>query len=96
MLMKNILENAKYDHIGYGMCRGQKWQGGKWPVVKGPQSLQDCANSCKKKPGCVAFDLSPPADAKKRLHCNLYGHKDPQPASGKDIFIVTLNRNEGT
>ena len=27
---------------------------------KGTKTRQKCANVCKKRPGCVAFDLSPP------------------------------------
>jgi hypothetical protein len=81
-LFQNVSEDAKFDHLGDGMCRGQNWQGGKWPLVKGHQGLQDCANLCKKRHGCVAFDLSPPADEKNRELCHLYGHRDPQPASG--------------
>ncbi len=26
-------EDARFDHLGHGMCRGLKWQNGKWPMV---------------------------------------------------------------
>ena len=51
---------GKFKLIGKGQCRGPNWQFGKWPVDKGTKTRQKCANVCKKRPGCVAFDLSPP------------------------------------
>ena len=81
-------EKAKFSLIGKGLCRGSDWQSGKWPVDKGSKTRQKCANACKKRPGCVAFDLSPPSAnedkedvAKGEMQCNLYGHADPSPAS---------------
>ena len=66
--------------IGYGLCRGPKWQSEKWPIVKGQIKAQDCANSCAAKKGCTAFDLSEKVGNK--FTCFLYGHKDVEPASG--------------
>ena len=66
--------------IGYGLCRGPKWQSDKWPIVKGQTKAQDCANSCAAKKGCTAFDLSEKVGNK--FTCFLYGHKDVEPASG--------------
>ena len=57
--------------IGYGLCRGPEWQSGKWPIVKGSISAQDCANACAAKKGCTAFDLS--NKVKKKFNCHLYG-----------------------
>ena len=55
---------------------------------KGTKTRQKCANACKKRVGCVAFDLCPvekagdKADAAKgELQCNLYGHPEVVPAS---------------
>ena len=59
--------------IGYGLCRGPEWQSGKWPIVKGSISAQDCANACAAKKGCTAFDLSKKAG--KKFNCHLYGNK---------------------
>ena len=80
--------------IGSGLCRGPEWQSGKWPIVKGSISAQDCANSCATKKGCTAFDLSEKEGSK--FSCFLYGHKDVEPASGlkgcliwKDNFNVS-------
>ena len=93
--------------IGYGLCRGPKWQSDKWPIVKGQTKAQDCANSCAAKKGCTAFDLSEKVGNK--FTCFLYGHKDVEPASGvkghcytykgqlisKDIsFGVNSSKNE--
>ena len=56
---------------------------------KGTKKRQICANACKSRKGCVAFDLSP-ADssvkdkediAKGEMQCHLYGHADVVPAS---------------
>ena len=57
--------------IGYGLCRGPEWQSGKWPIVKGSISAQDCANACAAKKGCTAFDLSNKVG--KKFNCHLYG-----------------------
>lgn len=93
--------------IGYGLCRGPKWQSENWPIVKGQIKAQDCANSCAAKKGCTAFDLSEKVGNK--FTCFLYGHKEVEPASGvkghcytykgqlfsKDItFGVNSSKNE--
>ena len=58
-LSKFISEPAKFKIIGKGLCRGAKWQSEKWPVDKGTKKRQVCANACRARKGCVAFDLSP-------------------------------------
>ena len=60
--LNSDLAPAKFKIIGKGLCRGPNWQAGKWPVDKGTKTRQICANSCRNRKGCVAFDLSPPAD----------------------------------
>jgi len=70
----------KYKHLGHGMCRGAKWTDKKWPVLRGMKSLQECANSCGRKKGCTAFDIS--KQDGKNFDCMLYGHKHPVPAPG--------------
>ena len=59
LLSKFISEPAKFKIIGKGLCRGAKWQSEKWPVDKGTKKRQVCANACRARKGCVAFDLSP-------------------------------------
>jgi len=70
----------KFKHLGHGMCRGAKWTDKKWPVLRGMRTLQECANSCGRKKGCTAFDISKKDD--KHFDCMLYGHKHPVPAPG--------------
>lgn len=50
--------------------------------------MKDCAESCKKTKGCVAFDLSNKEGDK--YDCLLLGHKDVLPASGlaAKCFII--------
>ena len=73
----------KFSLLGKGLCRGPNWQKGPWPVDKGTKTRQVCANACKKRLGCVAFDLSPPEASEDKddiamgeLQCNLFGHSD--------------------
>ena len=82
------VEPAKFTLIGKGQCRGPLWTSAKWPVDKGTKIRQKCANACKNRKGCVAFDLSPPEanedkeDVKKgELQCNLFGHAEIIPAT---------------
>jgi len=70
----------KYQHLGKGMCRGANWQGKRWPAIRGIRTLQECANSCGRKKGCTAFDISSPQGNK--FDCMLYGHQHPVPAPG--------------
>ena len=35
-----LTENARFKHLGHGMCRGANWQGKKWPVLRGFRTLQ--------------------------------------------------------
>jgi len=78
----------KFVHLGHGMCRGAKWTDRRWPVVRGLKTLQDCANSCARKTGCTAFDVSKESDGK--FDCMLYGHKHPVPAPGVPGECYTL------
>lgn len=59
------------------------WQKGKWPLVKGYQTIEDCGKLCLATKRCKAFHV---ADADKksktRFQCFLFGHKGVQPASG--------------
>merc|ERR1712106_852530 len=70
----------KFKHLGHGMCRGAKWTDKKWPVLRGMRTLQECANSCGRKKGCTAFDISKKDE--EHFDCMLYGHKHPVPAPG--------------
>lgn len=85
LVMKCFLnaEDAKFDFVGEGACRGPGWQDNNWPKVKGPQTLQDCANACKKKKGCSSFELSSSATGSGLHQCHLFHQKNPIPASGK-------------
>merc|ERR1711892_1388782 len=65
--------------LGKGACRGIGWQDGQWPLAQGRKTLGDCADSCKKATGCVAFDLSN-KDGDK-YDCLLLGHPGVLPAS---------------
>ena len=65
--------------IGKGMCRGQGWSSGKWPIEKGHLIPQECADACAKRKGCTAFDLTDKSG--KKFACFLYGHKDVEPAT---------------
>ena len=71
----------KYKHLGYGMCRGAKWTDRVWPIMRGPRSLQECANSCGRTKGCIAFDVSG-GQGSGKPDCMLYGHRHPVPAPG--------------
>ena len=82
-------EDAKFDLLGKGVCRGSDWSSEKWPFAKGAHTLQECANACKRKLGCVSFDLTPLPEEHHHHHkggdkhqCQLYGHSHPVPASG--------------
>ena len=75
------LVKHKYKHLGYGMCRGAKWTDRVWPIMRGPRSLQECANSCGRTKGCIAFDVSGGQGSGKQ-DCMLYGHRHPVPAPG--------------
>jgi len=70
----------KFKHLGHGMCRGAKWTDKKWPVLRGMRTLQECANSCGRKKGCTAFDIS--KEDAGQFDCMIYGHKHPVPAPG--------------
>jgi len=85
-----ISEDAKFDLMGEGACRGLDWQDRHWPKPKGPQTVQDCANLCKKKKGCSSFDLSLPESEKGLLQCHLFHHKNPIPASGDFIWGINF------
>ena len=50
--------DVSFELLGEGMCRGEGWQRGRWPIGRGERSLQECANACAAKAGCTAFDLS--------------------------------------
>ena len=72
-----------FELLGVGMCRGEGWQRGRWPIGRGERSLQECANACAAKAGCTAFDLSHQYGEKDHEdECLLYGHKKVAPASG--------------
>lgn len=71
----------KYKHLGYGMCRGAKWTDRVWPIMRGPRSLQECANSCGRTRGCISFDVSG-GQGSDKPDCMLYGHRHPVPAPG--------------
>ena len=75
------LVKHKYKHLGYGMCRGAKWTDRVWPIMRGPRSLQECANSCGRTKGCIAFDVSG-GQSSGKPDCMLYGHRHPVPAPG--------------
>ena len=70
--LNSDLAPAKFKIIGKGLCRGPNWQAGKWPVDKGTKTRQICANSCRNRKGCVAFDLSPPADKEDKKAQYIY------------------------
>lgn len=86
---------VKMIEIGPGMCRGQAWQQGKWPVDKGTLTAQECADACAKKKGCTAFDLSNGKGGKK-FACFLYGHKDVEPAKALKGHCYTYKGNTVT
>merc|ERR1711892_1592672 len=65
--------------LGKGACRGIGWQDGQWPLAQGRKTLGDCADTCKKTSGCIAFDLSN-KDGDK-YDCLLLGHPGILPAS---------------
>jgi len=65
--------------LGKGACRGIGWQDGQWPLAQGRKTLGDCADTCKKTSGCIAFDLSN-KDGDK-YDCLLLGHPGVLPAS---------------
>ena len=78
----------KYKHLGYGMCRGAKWTDRIWPIMRGMKTLQECANSCGRTMGCIAFDITKEENGK--YDCMLYGHKHPVPAPGVPGECYTL------
>merc|ERR1711915_151652 len=80
--------------LGKGRCRGPGWTFKKWPVLKGMISPQDCADSCAKKRGCTAFDLSD-KQADNTYDCALYGHAKVSPASGVPGTCYVLSDKPG-
>ena len=67
--------------LGRGRCRGPGWTYGKWPILRGFRTAQDCAEICSRTRGCTAFDLSDEQDDGK-FDCTLYGHEKLLVASG--------------
>ena len=65
--------------IGKGACRGDGWQDGGWPILKGKLTLDQCGNACLKHGECTAFDVKPIG---QKMDCILYGHSNVVPASG--------------
>ena len=80
--------------IGKGLCRGQSWTSQKWPVDKGHLTAQECADSCARKKGCTAFDLSNKKG--KTFACFLYGHSDVEPAKALKGNCYTYKGNVHT
>ena len=80
--------------IGKGLCRGQSWTSAKWPVDKGHLTAQECADSCARKKGCTAFDLSNKKG--KTFACFLYGHTDVEPAKALKGNCYTYKGNTHT
>ncbi len=78
--------------IGKGMCRGHGWSSKSWPMQLSYRIPQDCADECAKRPGCTAFDLSKKSG--KKFVCNLYGHKDVEPAAAMKGTCYTYVGNE--
>ncbi len=70
-----------YRGLGLGYCRGEGWQDGDWPLNGGLQTVQGCANKCKKTPGCTSFDTSDFNRKAKKFQCWLHGIKEVVPAS---------------
>ena len=87
-----------FELLGEGMCRGEGWQRGRWPIGRGEKTLQQCANACAGKAGCTAFDLSHQYGEKDHEdECLLYGHKKVAPASGVPgrCYVVVDGAGEG-
>jgi len=76
--------DVKVKLIGQGACRGLDWASGKWPIVKGYQTVEDCGRLCLGTKRCTAFHTAQPAKRGKagRYMCYLFGHKGVKPASG--------------
>ena len=56
--------------------------------MRGMKTLQECANSCGRTMGCIAFDITKEENGK--YDCMLYGHKHPVPAPGVPGECYTL------
>jgi hypothetical protein len=68
--------------IGEGACRGLDWANGKWPVVKGFQTIEDCGKLCLGTKRCTAFHVGTASKLSKgKFQCYLFGHKGVKPAS---------------
>ncbi|TRY73635.1 hypothetical protein TCAL_03348 [Tigriopus californicus] len=76
--------------LGKGACRGSGWQEGRWPILKGPQSVDSCGKVCLATQGCTGFHAAPASG--KNIDCIVFGHKSIIPASGVpgDCYIVTI------
>ena len=66
--------------LGKGMCRGEDWTFGPWPLERGYKTLKGCAEECAKRKKCLAFDVSQEKTGK--FQCLLYGHNPVIPAHG--------------
>ena len=42
-----VVAAAKYTKLGDGVCRGDKWQTGDWPMDKGRRSEKECYAACR-------------------------------------------------
>ncbi len=85
----DLIGNIKVKLLGHGACRGQGWQGGRWPLVMGRHTIEDCGKLCLASKGCTAFHVADEDDG--RFDCFLFAHKDVAPASGVpgDCFTAT-------
>jgi len=73
VLAKGVMSETKK---GKGACRGQGWNDGEWPIIKGEATHEQCSQFCKSVTGCTAFDIT---RKKREYHCSLFGHRDVQP-----------------
>jgi hypothetical protein len=80
--------------LGKGRCRGPGWTFKKWPVLKGLISAEQCAESCARRKGCTAFDLSD-KQSDNTFDCALYGHVKVSPASGVPGTCYVLSDKPG-
>ena len=80
--------------LGKGRCRGPGWTFKRWPVLKGMVSAEQCAESCARRKGCTAFDLSD-KQSDNTFDCALYGHAKVSPASGVPGTCYVLSDTPG-